>query len=103
MFLICTPFLSKNGLSPSFITDMFQLRSGRTRSGDRFIRPNVNTVKKGENSLRYFGPIVWNDMLPKDLKVCTCLDEFKIKLKKWVPSNCPCKICKLYVQDLGFI
>ena len=97
-------FKVKNGLSPSFIADMFQLTSGNTRTGgDRFMRPNVNTVKKSENSIRYFGPIVWNDMLPNDLKVCTSLDEFKIKLKKWVPLNCPCKICKLYVQGLGFI
>ena len=96
-------FKVKNGLSPSFITDMFQVISGKTRTGDRYIRPNVNTVKKGENSLRYFGPIVWNEMLPSDLKVHTSLDEFKINLKKWIPTNCPCKICKLYVKDIGFI
>ena len=96
-------FKVKNGLSPSFITDMFQVMSGKTRTGDRYIRPNVNTVKKGENSLRYFGPIVWNEMLPNDLKVHTSLDEFKINLKNWVPTNCPCKICKLYVKDIGFI
>ena len=96
-------FKVKNGLSPSFVTDMFQVLSGKTRTGDRYIRPNVNTVKKGENSLRYFGPIVWNEMLPNDLKVHTSLDEFKINLKKWIPTNCPCKICKLYVKDIGFI
>ena len=93
----------KNDLSPSFFSDMFQTFSGNTRTGDKFIRQSENTVKKGENSLMSFGPIVWNEMLPKDLKLCTSLNEFKIKLKKWVPSNFSCKLCKLYTQDLGFI
>ena len=30
-------FKVKNGLSPSFITDMFQVMSGKTSTGDRYI------------------------------------------------------------------
>ena len=73
-----------------------------TRSGDTFARPNVESVKKGDRSLRSFGPIVWNTMLPEKLKQCSSLEEFKCSLKYWKPENCPCEICKTYVQGLGY-
>ena len=73
-----------------------------TRSGDAFARPNVSSVYKGENSLRSFGPIVWNTMLPEELKKCKNLSEFKLRIKSWTPSNCPCKLCKNFIPGLGY-
>ena len=74
-----------------------------TRSGDTFLRPHVECVKKGDRSLRSFGPIVWNAMLPEKLKKCESLDTFKDSIKSWVPENCPCELCKTYVPGLGRI
>ena len=74
-----------------------------TRSGDTFVRPNVDTVYKGEQSLRCFGPIVWNSMLPEKLKSCKSLSEFKSRIKFWTPDNCPCKLCKTYIPGLGYV
>ena len=75
-------FKVKNKLSPSFMTDIFKFVGNQnTRSGDKFAGPNVNTVKKGECSLRNFGPIVWNTMLPNELKECKDLINFKHKIK----------------------
>ena len=34
-------------------------------------------VSNGENSLRHFGPIVWNTMLPEKLKWYSRLAEFR--------------------------
>ena len=73
-----------------------------TRAGDTFARPNVDSVYKGEQSLRCFGPIVWNDMLPNGLKKCNSLNEFKARIKSWLPENCPCKLCKIYIPGLGY-
>ena len=98
-------YMVKNNLSPPFMQNIFEYKgSGRiTRMGDKFARPNVNKVYKGENSLRYFGPIVWNTMLPEKLKTCASLAEFKRLIKSWIPNNCPCRLCKLYVKDVGFL
>ena len=74
-----------------------------TRSGDVFVRPHVESVKKGDRSLRSFGPIIWNTMLPERLKECTSLDKFKDCLRSWVPDNCPCELCKTYVPGLGYV
>ena len=31
------------------------------------------------------------------------LSEFKNKIKNWVPQNCPCRLCKTYIHQVGFI
>ena len=97
-------FKVKHDLSPPFMKEIFTYISNDkgTRTGDTFARPNVDTVYKGEQSLRHFGPIVWNTMLPKRLKDCKSLDEFKNGIKSWLPENCPCKICKTYIPGLGY-
>ena len=51
-------FKVKNEICPSFIGNMFCRINNRTRSNAEFLRPIVNTVHKGELSLRSFGPIV---------------------------------------------
>ena len=73
-----------------------------TRSQCMFNRPSVNSVYKGENSFRAFGPIVWDQMLPNEYKSCNSLLEFKNKIKKWIPKNCVCRLCKNYLPHVGF-
>ena len=53
----------KNNLGHEILNDLFRLNPN-PRAGRDFFRPNVNTVFMGEGSIRYFGPIVWNTMLP---------------------------------------
>ena len=98
-------FKVKHDMSPPFMKEMFSYLSNvkGTRSGDSFARPNVDTVNKGDQSLRSFGPIVWNLMLPNSLKACQSLSEFKNNIKSWVPEDCPCKLCKRYISELGYI
>ena len=97
-------FKVKHDLSPPFMKEIFTyLRNEKgTRSGDTFLRPSVDSVYKGDQSLRSFGPIVWNDMLPSRLKSCQSLSEFKTNIKSWIPDNCPCKLCKTYIPGLGY-
>ena len=94
-------FKVKKGLSPPFMREIFDTID--TESGIEFRRPNVNSVKKGSRSLRNFGPIVWNVLLPERCKSCETLDEFKISIKMWVPENCPCELCNPIVPGVGRI
>ena len=98
-------FKVKHDLSPPFMKEIFSHNENPkgTRSGDTFARPNVDTVKKGERSLRNFGPLVWNTMLPEKVKQCSSLEEFKSSIKSWIPENCPCELCRTYVQGLGYV
>ena len=92
-----------NDLCPQFIKDIFEKsEENPTRLGKTLVRPKVNTVYKGENSVRSFGPIVWNNMLPEELKSYSSLTNFKKAIRTWIPKNYPCRLCKNYVKGLGF-
>ena len=95
-------FKVKNNLSPKIISDLFQLTSN-SKVRKSFFRPNVNTVYRGEHSLRWFGPIVWDSMLPERFKNILTIEKFKQEIKKWIPENCPCRLCREYIRGLGFV
>ena len=42
-------------------------------------------------------------MIPGYIKDSETLDAFKGKIRKWKPINCPCRLCKKYIPNLGFI
>ena len=45
---------------------------------------------------------IWNK-IPNEIKEACSLTVFKSKIKKWVPEGCPCRLCKTYVGQVGFI
>ena len=40
--------------------------------------------------------------IPAGIKNKDSLDGFKKEIKKWKPTECPCRICKTFVPNLGF-
>ena len=61
-----------------------------------------NSVRHGTESVLFLGPKIW-DLVPSDIKLSQSLSIFKRKIKKWVPLQCPCRLCKIYLQHVGFI
>ena len=51
------------------------------RTQSKLQQPHVNSVNNGENSLRFFGPIVWNN-LRTSIKNVDSLHNFKRLVKK---------------------
>ena len=96
-------FKIKHNICPEIMKDLFQLNVNYKYSKNDFVKPKVNSVYKGEWSLRWFGPMVWDTMLPESYKQISTLNEFKQEIKKWVPENCPCKTCKEYIRNIGYI
>ena len=97
-------FKSQKGLSPINMQEIFSKIEIKfnLRSQTDFKSSATSTVHKGTESLRSLGPKVWN-LIPQEIKESESLDIFYSKIKKWTPSNCPCKLCKIYAKDLGFI
>ena len=95
-------FKVKNDLSPPFMKDIFTIDEESNSGGD-FRQPHINSVKKGCRSLRNFGPIVWNKLLPEKYKHCQTLDEFKLSIKTWEPEECPCELCNPIIPGIGRI
>ena len=95
-------FKVKNEICPAIMEGLFHCDTN-SKSGKDFFGAKVKTEYKGKHSLRYFGPLVWDYMLPENLKAITSIDEFKIEVRKWVPESCPCRLCKTYVSQIGFV
>ena len=95
-------FKALKGVGPEIMRSLFDI-DYNIRSEKSLLRPNVNSKYNGENSIRYFGPVVWDTMLPDELKSIQTLEKFKTEVKKWVPINCPCNLCKQYIAGLGYI
>ena len=72
------------------------------RSQSDFVIPQIKTVYNGINSLRYFGPIIWN-LIPKEIKYSDSLESFIGKIRQWKPSVCPCRLCKTFTPNVGFL
>ena len=94
-------FKVKNGLCPEIMKDLFQLNQN-PRNRSTFIIPKVNSEYMGKLSLRYFGPVVWETMLPEKYKDIDNLGKFQDDIKGWIP-DCKCRLCKTYVASVGFI
>ena len=71
------------------------------RSQIDFELPRVNNVK-GQDILRFLGHKIWN-IIPRTIKEASSFTIFKNKIKNWIPEDCPCRLCKDYVQGLGYV
>ena len=81
-------------MAPKVLNDIFQNRAlpYSLRVNPNFSSRQVHSVYHGTESLSFLGPI--------NNKKSTQI--FKNKIKKWVPSRCPSKLCCIYLQNLGF-
>ena len=96
-------YKTKHDISPLIMKNIFDSKKSKDnlRTQTDFALPSINTVHYGNDSLKYFGPIVWN-MIPNDIKKIDTLNKFKIEIKKWLP-NCSCRLCKDYIEGVGYI
>ena len=99
-------YKSLNNLGPALLNDIFKQNNGVKRSVLRlkrdFVLPQANTVHFGQDSLQFFGSKIW-DLIPMEIKSCKKLEHFKDGIKKWVPNNCPCRLCKTYIPGIGYL
>ena len=89
---------------PALLEDIFTLKEYHgpsLRSESEFCRPNINTVHYGEDSLRHFGSLIWD--LIHDITGVDSLEEFKSRVRKWSPDKCPCRLCKNFIEGLGYV
>ena len=72
------------------------------RSESELLLPNVNTFFKGQNSISYFGSVIWNS-IPLKLRKASSYQIFRSEINRWRPTNCHCRLCKNYIGNVGFI
>ena len=72
------------------------------RNPYEFSIPNVNSVFHGQGSISYLGPLIWQ-LVSSKFKDLNTVSAFKAAIKKCKPNNCPCRLCKTYIGNVGFI
>ena len=87
----------KHNLCPIPFRDIFQMKE----RGADFVVPKISTVNRGEETIRYRGPITW-ELVPREIREAESLSLFKTKIKNWKPTGCTCRLCKEYIQGLGY-
>ena len=91
-------------MSPPILSELFRRRyiNNNLRSNSNFAVPDVKSVFYGSESIFYLSPKIL-DFVPLEWKELTSLNVFKKCIKKGQPKNCPCRLRKQYVSNLGLI
>jgi len=91
-----------NDISPLIMKEVFVLKANcRYNTREIFVTNNIRTEHYGKESLSYLGPKIWS-IIPEDIKMLTSLKSFKLKIRKWKPDKCPCKLCKIFIAGVGY-
>ena len=97
-------FKKKNGLSPPKFESILNMgfHTFNLRNFQEFETERKRTVWYGLENLSYRYPQLWS-LLPESLKEMNSLSQFKRNIKHWICRDCPCRLCKVYIQNLGFL
>ena len=97
-------FKTKNSLNPLIMEDVLNFKNlaYNFRNAETPNRSNVSSVKYGTGTITSLGAKIWK-ILPNDYNELTSLSTFKSKFKNWEAHKCPCRLCKTYIQRVGFI
>ena len=97
-------YKAKHCLSPLPMQELFstQANTHDLRNNRPWEMTRTRTVSHGIETIRYRGPKTW-ELLPPYIKESKSLPEFKSKIKTWKPIGCTCRLCKIYIANVGFI
>ena len=84
------------GMSPDILRKIFvaKISSYNLRRNNTFKRRQVHCVYQGTELLSFLGSKTW-DLVPLELK--------QLKIKKCIPFECPCRLYRTYIQQVGFL
>ena len=87
-------------MSPDIMNEVIKLRNiprYNLRHTSYFSTDPIHSVYNGTESASYLGPKIW-EQIPAEIKNKKSLDGFKEEIKKWKPTECPCRIYKTLYQ-----
>ena len=86
------------------MNDIFKKRNVtyNFRKNSTFETRNIKSVYYGSETISFIGPKIW-ELLPSNIKDSENLNIFKSNIKSWKPENCPCRLCRLHIADIGLL
>ena len=97
-------YKTKNDLGPKIMKDTFQFiqKPYNLRNDPELKRRRNRTVYFGTENIFLLAPKIW-ELIPSDIRRANSLEIFKEKIKFWTTAKCPCRLCKTYIGNVGFI
>ena len=98
-------FKVKMNISLEIMKEMFDFSKNyayELRCGNCLSRSDIHSTHFG---IEFFANIAAKILkkMPNEIKETCSHTVFESKIKKWVPEGCPCRLCKTYVGQVGFI
>ena len=102
--LLTEMYRVENNLSPKIMNTIFPSRNicYPLRCARKFGTNLVKTTMYGTETISFRGPRLWQK-IPDNIKYSQSLNEFKSQIKNWHGLECDCRLCKIYIQNIGFI
>ena len=96
-------YKSKNKISPEVVNLVFEFtnKNYNLRKASILKRNRYFTVHHGSESHVSLAPKIWELVPDSTREVKTSV--FKNKIKAWRTNKCPCRLCKNFVGQFGFI
>ena len=96
-------FKVKTRMAPALMKDVFEFANVpyNLRNQSKCKRNIPCTKRCGIETASSIGRKLW-DNVPTEIKYSKSFEEFKARIKSWIPKNCPCKICKLFIKHVGY-
>ena len=88
-----------NGMSPEIMNEVLKQRNNphyNLRPTSQFSGNPIHSVYNCTKSASYLGIKIW-DQIPSEIRNKKSLKGFKWEIKKWKPTDCPCRICKIFI------
>ena len=76
--------------------------SSNLRSGTHLAGRSMHIAHFGTDTISSLAPKLWK-LIRDKIKDASTLSAFKAKIKSWTINNCHCRLCKIFVKDLGFV
>ena len=92
-----------HNLSPCIMNNIFKVNQNfpyNLRKQNILQSGTPSSVRYGTETISYIDPKIWS-LVPETIKSYDSLKSFKQKIKKWKP-DCLCRLCKVYLQHVGF-
>ena len=70
--------------------------------GPELQRRRNRTVYSGTESISSLAPRIW-ELIRGDIRNANSLEIFKEKIKFWATDKCPCRLCKTFIGNEGFV
>ena len=93
------------GLSPVTFAEAFPVRQQsqyNMRNYSYFAMPRAKTVNYRLEIFSYIDSKLW-DSIPSHMKELDSINEFKHVNKTWKLDLCSCRLCKVYLQNIGYL